>query len=160
MPVRRRHLVAVLCALCALGAPALVHASAIDLFGYGARGMAMGGAVAASVAGHAAVYYNPARLAFDEQLSFAVGYQRAAISLEAQGEAWPALDAPALTDFVFMVDGTSYMHITGPDVVKTVTHEEITSEELGGARVHSSVSGVSAFTAPPSMAFWLKRQAR
>ena len=42
MPVRRRHLVAVLCALCALSAPALVHASAIDLFGYGARGMAMG----------------------------------------------------------------------------------------------------------------------
>ncbi len=97
MPARRRHLVAALCALCALAAPALAHASAIDLFGYGARGMAMGGAVAASVAGHAAVYYNPARLAFDDQLSFAVGYQRAAISLEAQGEDWPALDAPALS---------------------------------------------------------------
>jgi len=57
-----------------------------------------------------------------------------------------AVYSPALTDFVFMVDGTSYMHITGPDVVKTVTHEEVTSEELGGASVHASVSGTSHFT--------------
>ena len=57
-----------------------------------------------------------------------------------------AVYSPALTDFIFMVEGTSYMHITGPDVVKTVTHEEVTSEELGGAEVHASVSGVSHFT--------------
>ena len=57
-----------------------------------------------------------------------------------------AVYSPALTDFIFMVEGTSYMHITGPDVVKTVTHEEVTSEDLGGARVHASVSGVSHFT--------------
>jgi propionyl-CoA carboxylase beta chain len=57
-----------------------------------------------------------------------------------------AVYSPALTDFIFMVDGSSYMHITGPDVVKTVTHEVVTSEELGGARVHASVSGVSHFT--------------
>jgi propionyl-CoA carboxylase beta chain len=57
-----------------------------------------------------------------------------------------AVYSPALTDFIFMVDGTSYMHITGPDVVKAVTHEDVTSEELGGAKVHASVSGVSHFT--------------
>lgn len=97
MPRRRRHIVAAFAALCALAAPSTASASAIDLFGYGARGMAMGGAIAASAAGHAAVYYNPARLAFDEQLSFAVGYQRADLALTAQGEGWDALDAPALT---------------------------------------------------------------
>jgi propionyl-CoA carboxylase beta chain len=59
-----------------------------------------------------------------------------------------AVYSPAITDFIFMVEGSSYMHITGPDVVKTVTHEEITSEELGGARVHSEVSGVAHLTAP------------
>jgi len=57
-----------------------------------------------------------------------------------------AVYSPALTDFIFMVEGSSYMHITGPDVVKTVTHEEVTSEDLGGARVHGEVSGVSHFT--------------
>lgn len=57
-----------------------------------------------------------------------------------------AVYSPALTDFIFMVDGTSYMHITGPDVVKTVTHEDVTSEDLGGASVHASTSGVSHFT--------------
>ncbi|MCH2111488.1 MAG: acyl-CoA carboxylase subunit beta, partial [Planctomycetes bacterium] len=57
-----------------------------------------------------------------------------------------AVYSPALTDFIFMVEGSSYMHITGPDVVKTVTHEEVTSDELGGAQVHESVSGVSHFT--------------
>jgi propionyl-CoA carboxylase beta chain len=48
-----------------------------------------------------------------------------------------AVYSPAITDFILMVEGTSFMHITGPDVVKTVTHEDTTSEELGGARVHS-----------------------
>src|SRR5262249_41736774 len=59
-----------------------------------------------------------------------------------------AVYSPAITDFVAMVEGTSYMHITGPDVVKTVTHEEVTSEELGGAEVHASRSGVAHLTAP------------
>jgi propionyl-CoA carboxylase beta chain len=59
-----------------------------------------------------------------------------------------AVYSPAITDFILMVEGTSFMHITGPDVVKTVTHEDTTSEELGGARVHSEVSGVAHFTAP------------
>jgi propionyl-CoA carboxylase beta chain len=58
-----------------------------------------------------------------------------------------AVYSPAITDFIFMVEGTSFMHITGPDVVKTVTHEDTTSEDLGGARVHSEVSGVAHFTA-------------
>ena len=59
-----------------------------------------------------------------------------------------AVYSPAITDFVLMVEGTSFMHITGPDVVKTVTHEDTTSEELGGARVHAEVSGVAHLTAP------------
>lgn len=53
--------------------------------------------------------------------------------------------SPALTDFIFMVRDESYMFVTGPDVVKTVTHEELTKEELGGASVHSSKSGVAHF---------------
>ena len=57
-----------------------------------------------------------------------------------------AVYSPAITDFVAMVEETSYMHITGPDVVKTVTHEVVTSEDLGGAAVHSSKSGVAHFT--------------
>jgi propionyl-CoA carboxylase beta subunit len=57
-----------------------------------------------------------------------------------------AVYSPALTDFIFMVEGSSYMHITGPDVVKTVTHEDVTSEELGGAGTHARISGVSHFT--------------
>jgi len=57
-----------------------------------------------------------------------------------------AVYSPSITDFVFMVEGTSFMHITGPDVVKTVTHEQVTSEDLGGARVHSDISGVAHFT--------------
>ncbi len=63
-----------------------------------------------------------------------------------------AVYSPSITDFVFMVEGTSFMHITGPDVVKTVTHEDVTSEELGGARVHAEVSGVAHFTAPDDAA--------
>lgn len=53
-----------------------------------------------------------------------------------------AVYSPALTDFTFMVQDTSYMFVTGPDVVKTVTKEEVTKEELGGAKMHSTVSGV------------------
>ena len=56
-----------------------------------------------------------------------------------------AVYSPALTDFVFMVENSSYMFVTGPNVVKTVTHEEVSFEELGGASVHSSKSGVSHF---------------
>jgi propionyl-CoA carboxylase beta chain len=59
-----------------------------------------------------------------------------------------AVYSPAITDFVFMVDHTSYMFVTGPDVIKTVTHEEVTKEELGGAHTHASKSGVSHFTLP------------
>lgn len=58
-----------------------------------------------------------------------------------------AVYSPALTDFVMMVENTSYMFVTGPNVVKTVTHEEVTSEELGGAVAHSTKSGVTHFTA-------------
>ncbi len=56
-----------------------------------------------------------------------------------------AVYSPAITDFTFMVRGTSYMFVTGPKVVKTVTHEEVTSEELGGADTHASKSGVAHF---------------
>jgi len=58
-----------------------------------------------------------------------------------------AVYSPALTDFIFMVDKTSYMFVTGPDVIKTVTHEDVTKEELGGATTHNSVSGVAHFMA-------------
>ncbi len=54
-----------------------------------------------------------------------------------------AVYSPAITDFIFMVEDTSYMFVTGPDVVKTVTHEEVTHEELGGASTHTSKSGVA-----------------
>ncbi len=56
-----------------------------------------------------------------------------------------AVYSPAITDFIFMVDQTSYMFITGPDVIKTVTHEEVTKEDLGGAHTHASRSGVAHF---------------
>ncbi|MEZ5400923.1 MAG: acyl-CoA carboxylase subunit beta [Bryobacteraceae bacterium] len=58
-----------------------------------------------------------------------------------------AVYSPAITDFTFMVDGSSYMFVTGPDVIKTVTHEEITKEELGGGSTHNSKSGVAHFLA-------------
>lgn len=58
-----------------------------------------------------------------------------------------AVYSPALTDFIYMVENTSYMFVTGPNVVKTVTHEEVTSEELGGADTHNSKSGVAHFSA-------------
>ncbi len=56
-----------------------------------------------------------------------------------------AVYSPAITDFIYMVDGTSYMFVTGPEVVKTVTHEEIDFEGLGGAQVHAGTSGVAHF---------------
>ena len=58
-----------------------------------------------------------------------------------------AVYSPAMTDFIFMVKGTSHMFITGPDVVKTVTGEEVTLEELGGAMSHATKSGVATFVA-------------
>ncbi len=57
-----------------------------------------------------------------------------------------AVYSPALTDFILMVENTSYMFVTGPNVVKTVTHEEVSSEELGGAETHSTKSGVTHFS--------------
>jgi propionyl-CoA carboxylase beta chain len=59
-----------------------------------------------------------------------------------------AVYSPAITDFTLMVEGTSYMFITGPDVVRTVTGEEVSFEELGGAATHATRSGVAHFTAP------------
>ncbi len=59
-----------------------------------------------------------------------------------------AVYSPAITDFVFMAEGTSYMFVTGPNVTKTVTHEDVTSEELGGATTHASKSGVAHFAMP------------
>ena len=56
-----------------------------------------------------------------------------------------AVYSPAITDFILMVDQTSYMHITGPQVIKTVTAEEVTSEDLGGAKIHNTTSGVAHF---------------
>ncbi len=58
-----------------------------------------------------------------------------------------AVYSPAITDFILMVDKTSYMFITGPDVIKTVTHEEVTKDELGGAETHNETSGVAHFMA-------------
>jgi propionyl-CoA carboxylase beta subunit len=56
--------------------------------------------------------------------------------------------SPAITDFILMVEGNAHMHITGPDVVKAVTHEQVTSEDLGGADVHNTRSGVAHFASP------------
>ena len=58
-----------------------------------------------------------------------------------------AVYSPAITDFIFMVKDTSYMFVTGPDVIKTVTHEEVTKDELGGAMTHNAKSGVAHFMA-------------
>jgi propionyl-CoA carboxylase beta chain len=59
-----------------------------------------------------------------------------------------AVYSPAITDFIWMVEGTSYMFVTGPNVVKTVTHEDVTSEALGGADTHAEKSGVAHFAVP------------
>src|SRR5204863_8961260 len=56
-----------------------------------------------------------------------------------------AVYSPAITDFILMVKKTSYMFVTGPDVIRTVTHEEVTKEKLGGAETHNQVSGVAHF---------------
>lgn len=70
-----------------------------------------------------------------------------------------AVYSPAITDFIFMVEDTSYMFVTGPDVVKTVTHETVTHEELGGALTHSTKSGVAdhAFTNDAEALLYLRR---
>jgi propionyl-CoA carboxylase beta chain len=59
-----------------------------------------------------------------------------------------AVYSPSITDFILMVEGTSYMFITGPEVIKAVTHEEVTKEDLGGASAHASKSGVCHLTSP------------
>jgi propionyl-CoA carboxylase beta chain len=59
-----------------------------------------------------------------------------------------AVYSPAITDFIAMVEGTSYMFVTGPDVIKTVTHEDVSKEELGGAHTHAGKSGVCHFVTP------------
>src|SRR6202041_3271408 len=56
-----------------------------------------------------------------------------------------AVYSPAITDFIFMTRDSSYMFVTGPDVIKTVTHEEVTKQELGGAMTHNEKSGVAHF---------------
>ncbi|MEW6057405.1 MAG: acyl-CoA carboxylase subunit beta [Bdellovibrionota bacterium] len=63
-----------------------------------------------------------------------------------------AVYSPAITDFVFMAEQTSYMFVTGPDVIKTVTHEEVTKEALGGAHTHATRSGVCHFAYPDEVA--------
>jgi acetyl-CoA carboxylase carboxyltransferase component len=63
-----------------------------------------------------------------------------------------AVYSPAMTDFIFMVEGTSHMFVTGPNVVKTVTHEEVDFEQLGGAAIHNSTSGVAHFLAENEVA--------
>jgi propionyl-CoA carboxylase beta chain len=63
-----------------------------------------------------------------------------------------AVYSPAITDFIVMVRSTSFMFVTGPDVIKTVTHEEVTKEELGGADTHCGISGVAHFSVPDEAA--------
>ena len=63
-----------------------------------------------------------------------------------------AVYSPAITDFIYMVRGTSYMFVTGPNVVKTVTHEDVTMEELGGADTHAAISGVAHFACESELA--------
>jgi propionyl-CoA carboxylase beta chain len=63
-----------------------------------------------------------------------------------------AVYSPAITDFTLMVEGTSYMFVTGPDVIKTVTHEDVTKDTLGGAAAHHEISGVAHFSVPDDAA--------
>src|SRR6201991_1876562 len=91
----------------------------------------------ASLAGYADIFYR-------NTLASGVIPQISAIMGPCAGG---AVYSPAITDFIMMVENTSYMFVTGPNVVKTVTHESVTSEELGGASVHSTKSGVAHFTA-------------
>jgi propionyl-CoA carboxylase beta chain len=91
-----------------------------------------------SLAGYADIFYRNTRASgVVPQLSVVMGPC-----------AGGAVYSPALTDFIFMVEDTSYMFVTGPNVVKTVTHEEVTSEDLGGAKAHAEKSGVNHFTSP------------
>ena len=89
-----------------------------------------------SLAGYADIFYN-------NVISSGVVPQISAILGPCAGG---AVYSPALTDFIFMVDKTSHMFVTGPEVIKTVTHEDVTKEELGGAVTHGSKSGVTHFT--------------
>jgi long-chain fatty acid transport protein len=73
-----------------------VYASAPDLFGFGARGVSMGNAITGSAAGFEAVWYNPAGMAYDQELTFSFGYQHGVLDLEVNGEPWDALKTPAL----------------------------------------------------------------
>ncbi|NOY28586.1 MAG: acyl-CoA carboxylase subunit beta [Oligoflexia bacterium] len=63
-----------------------------------------------------------------------------------------AVYSPAITDFIAMVQGTGFMFVTGPDVIKTVTHQDVTQEALGGASAHTAVSGVAHFSVPDELA--------
>ena len=89
-----------------------------------------------SLAGYADIFYN-------NVLCSGVIPQISAILGPCAGG---AVYSPALTDFIFMVEKTSHMFVTGPEVIKTVTHEDVTKEELGGAITHASKSGVAHFT--------------
>lgn len=89
-----------------------------------------------SLAGYADIFYN-------NVMSSGVIPQISAIMGPCAGG---AVYSPALTDFIFMVSGTSHMFVTGPEVIRAVTHEEVSKEELGGAFTHSSKSGVAHFT--------------
>ena len=89
-----------------------------------------------SLAGYADIFYN-------NVLSSGVIPQISVILGPCAGG---AVYSPALTDFIFMVNETSHMFVTGPDVIRTVTHEDVSKEELGGAVTHSSKSGVAHFT--------------
>lgn len=89
-----------------------------------------------SLAGYADIFYNNVK-------SSGVIPQISAILGPCAGG---AVYSPALTDFIFMVEEKSHMFVTGPDVIKTVTHENVTKEELGGAKTHSTRSGVAHFT--------------
>ena len=88
-----------------------------------------------SLAGYADIFYN-------NVISSGVIPQISAILGPCAGG---AVYSPALTDFIFMVNEKSHMFVTGPEVIKTVTHEEVTQEELGGANTHNSKSGVAHF---------------
>lgn len=89
-----------------------------------------------SLAGYADIFYN-------NVLSSGVIPQISAILGPCAGG---AVYSPALTDFIFMVEKTSHMFVTGPEVIKTVTHEDVSKEDLGGAITHASKSGVAHFT--------------
>ena len=90
-----------------------------------------------SLAGYADIFYRNVR-------SSGVIHQISAILGPCAGG---AVYSPAITDFIMMVKDTSYMFVTGPDVIKTVTNEEVTMEDLGGAMTHNQKSGVAHFTA-------------